>query len=478
MEFMEFMILIESIISTISNYMYSYILIVLLIGAGIYFTVRTKFVQLRLFKESIRITTEKSHNKSGVSSFQALMISTASRVGTGNIVGVTGAILAGGPGAVFWMWITALLGSASAFIESTLAQIYKKKNDNGFYGGPAYYIKQALNKPVLGGIFAVILILTYMFGFNALASFNLTDFVKPYTHNENSTLYIGAIVAILAGIVIFGGGKMISKATQVLVPVMATIYIAVALIVMLMHLDALPSVIVRIFSEAFNLRSVFGGFFGACIMNGIKRGLYSNEAGIGSAPNAAASADVSHPAKQGIVQVLSVFIDTMLICSATAFLLLCSDIEPSGFIDAVGNTLNAQYIQACLHSNFGVFGEYFITISLVLFAYTTLVGNFYYAEMNISYLYKKAHDNKLFMCIFRLIAILVIFIGAQISVSLAWNLADVLMGFMALINIPVCIILAPKAIAALKDYEAQRKEGKNPVFKAKNIGLDDTECWK
>ena len=469
---------IGGIISSISGYMYSYILIALLIAAGLYFSFRTRFVQIRLLGESIRVIAEPKKDKDSISSFQALMVSTASRVGTGNIVGVTGAIIAGGPGAVFWMWLIALLGGASAFVESTLAQIYKKKGIEGSYGGPAYYIKQALRAPALGGVFAVFLILTYMGGFNALASFNLTDFVKAYIPSENASLIIGAVVAVLSGIVIFGGGKRISKATQIMVPIMAIAYIGVALIVMILNITSLPSVIGAIFKGAFNFSSVAVGLFGATIMNGIKRGLYSNEAGIGSAPNAAASADVSHPVKQGLVQMLSVFIDTLLICSATAFMILCSGIDSSAFIDEAGNTMNGAYIQASLDSNFGVFGGYFITAALALFAFTTLVGNYFYAEMNISYLYKNALDNKPFMVMYRLLAVLVIFLGAQFSAGLAWDTADVLMGFMALINVPVCIILGNTAFRALKDYTQKRKAGKPLNFKASDIGVENTEYWK
>lgn len=465
------------IVGTISGWLYGYILIALLIAAGLYFSLRTGFVQFRLLRESIRVISEPKKDRDSISSFQALMVSTASRVGTGNIVGVTGAILAGGPGAVFWMWLIALIGGASAFVESTLAQIYKKKGVDGSYGGPAYYIKQALNVPALGGAFAIALIATYMGGFNALASFNLTDFVKAYFPGENTTLIIGAVVAALAGIVIFGGGKRISKITQVLVPVMALAYIAVSLIVVIMNLSSLPGVIGSIFSGALNFQAAAGGLFGAAIMNGIKRGLYSNEAGIGSAPNAA-SADVSHPVKQGLVQMLSVFIDTILICSSTAFMILCSGVDPSGFIDAEGNTMNAAYIQASLSSNFGEFGGVFITLALALFAYTTLVGNYYYAEMNISYLYKDALKNKIFINCYRLLAVVIIFLGAQFSAGLAWGLADVLMGFMALINVPVCVILGDKAFDALKDYLEQKSAGKNPEFKASDIGISDTDYWQ
>ena len=467
-----------SIVSTISGWLYGYILIALLIGAGLYFSVRTGFVQLRLLGESIRVIKEPRKDRDAISSFQALMVSTASRVGTGNIVGVTGAIIAGGPGAVFWMWIIALVGGASAFVESTLAQIYKKRGENGSYGGPAYYIKQALHSPALGGAFAVALILTYMGGFNALASYNMTDFVKVYFPGENTTLVIGAVIAILAALVILGGGKRISKVTQVVVPFMAMLYIGVALVVVILNIENLPVMFQLIFSEAFNPQSAFGGLMGAAMMNGIKRGLYSNEAGIGSAPNAAASADVSHPVKQGLVQMLSVFLDTLVICTATAFMILCTNLDASLYIDAAGNTMNAAYIQDSLATNFGAFGSFFITAALALFAYTTLIGNYFYAEMNISYLYKDAQSNKTFMFCYRLLAVVIIFIGAQFSAGLAWDLADVLMGFMALINVPVCLILGGTAFRALDDYIKQRKEGKDPVFKAADIGIHDTEYWK
>lgn len=467
-----------SIVSTISGWLYGYILIALLIGAGLYFTVRTGFVQLRLLGESIRVIKEPRKDRDAISSFQALMVSTASRVGTGNIVGVTGAIIAGGPGAVFWMWIIALVGGASAFVESTLAQIYKKRGENGSYGGPAYYIKQALHSPALGGAFAIALILTYMGGFNALASYNMTDFVKAYLPGESATLIIGAVIALLAALVILGGGKRISKVTQVVVPFMAMLYIGVALVVVILNIENLPVMFQLIFSEAFNPQSAFGGLMGAAMMNGIKRGLYSNEAGIGSAPNAAASADVSHPVKQGLVQMLSVFLDTLVICTATAFMILCTNLDASLYIDAAGNTMNAAYIQDSLVANFGAFGSFFITAALALFAYTTLIGNYFYAEMNISYLYKNAQNNKTFMFCYRLLAVVIIFIGAQFSAGLAWDLADVLMGFMALINVPVCLILGGTAFKALDDYIKQRKEGKDPVFKAADIGIYDTDYWK
>lgn len=469
---------IAGIISSISGYMYSYILIILLVAAGVYFSFRTRFVQIRLLNESVRVIAEPKKDKDSISSFQALMVSTASRVGTGNIVGVTGAIILGGPGAVFWMWLIAVLGGASAFVESTLAQIYKKRGSDGSYGGPAYYIKQALKVPALGGIFALFLILTYMGGFNALASFNLADFVKVYIPSENATLYIGAVVAALSAIVIFGGGKRISKATQVIVPIMAVAYIGMALLVICLNITSFPSVIGGIFAEAFNFSSMAGGLFGAAVMNGIKRGLYSNEAGIGSAPNAAASADVSHPVKQGLVQMLSVFIDTLLICSSSAFMVLCAGLDPAAYMDSSGNPMSGMFIQDSLGVNFGAFGGYFITAALALFAYTTLVGNYYYAEMNISYLYKNALSNKPFMFCYRLLAVIIIFVGAQVSAGLAWDTADVLMGCMALINVPVCIILGNTAFKALKDYTGKKKAGRPLDFKAADIGIKGTDYWK
>ena len=443
-----------NIISLISSFLYSYILIALLIAAGLYFTIKTGFIQFRLFGESIRVIAEKKEDRESISSFQALMVSTASRVGTGNVVGVTGAIIAGGAGAVFWMWLIAIIGSASAFIESTLAQIYKKKGEHGSYGGPAYYIKQGLGSPLLGGAFAVALILTYMGGFNALASFNMTDFIKVYVPGERSSLYIGAIVAVLAGIVILGGGKRISQVTEVLVPIMAGIYILAAVIIVLLHIQTLPLVFVRIFREAFSAKSVFGGLLGAAMMN-----------------------DVSHPAKQGLVQMLSVFIDTILICSSTAFMILCTNLDASAYVDAAGNTMNAAYIQDSLVANFGPSGSVFITVALTLFAFTTLVGNYFYAEMNISYLYPKATKKKPFMLFYRLLAAVIIFMGAQFSAGLAWDLADVLMGIMALINVPSCLIMGKTACKALADYRKQKSEGKNPVFHAADIGLNGTDYW-
>lgn len=467
-------ILYATVIDTISNWLYSYILIILLLGVGIYFTFKTKFIQFRYLKEAIRVVREPKDDDKSISSFQALMVSTASRVGTGNIAGISTAICIGGPGAMFWMWLTAILGSASAFIESTLAQIYKRKaSDGSSYGGPAYYIQAVLKKRWLGVLFAVVLILTYMGGFNLVAAFNIADSFKIYSfYSASSTpLIVGLILAAIFLFCIFGGSKQISKVTGILVPVMGIFYIAVSLVVIVTHLDLVPKMFSDIFQGAFDFKAIFGGFTGSAIMHGIKRGLFSNEAGVGSAPNAAASAGVSHPAKQGLVQMLSVYIDTIVICSATAFLLLCSGVEPSK--DMAG----MAYVQAAVSSTLGGFGTIFITVALCLFAFTTLIGNFYYAEMGLGYLCDKTPDKTLLYA-FRLIAGVIVCFGATMEFSVVWNTADVLMGLMAIINLPVIILLAKPAIKCMNDYIAQRKTGKNPVFKAANIQLaDKTDFW-
>lgn len=462
------------IINTLSNLLYSYILIVLLLAAGIWFSVRTRFVQFRMFIESLRVVAQPGSDESGLSSFQALMVSTASRVGTGNIAGISTAICLGGAGAVFWMWLTAFLGSASAFIESTLAQIYKHRaKDGSSYGGPAYYIQAALKKHWIGVLFAVMLILTYMGGFNLVASFNIADSFRAYTFfdPELTPIVVGMILAVIFAASIFGGSRQISKITGVLVPVMGVFYLAVSLFIIVTHYQLIPQMFSDIFGNAFDLNAIFGGFAGSCVMHGIKRGLFSNEAGVGSAPNAAASAAVSHPVKQGLVQMLSVFIDTILICSATAFMLLCSGVEPAS--DLAG----MPWVQAAASASLGGFGTIFITIALCLFAFTTLIGNFYYAEMGLKFLCGRK-PGKALITAFRIIAALIVLVGATMEFGLVWNMADVLMGLMALINLPVILILGRPAIQAMYDYMKQKKEGKDPVFRAKDIQLKDkTDFW-
>ena len=466
--------LFSKLVETINNVMYSYLLIIMLLGVGLYFTFRTKFIQFRLLGESIRLVGEKKEgDENTVSAFQALMVSTASRVGTGNIVGVANAIAIGGYGAVFWMWIIALVGGASAFIESTLAQVYKKRNaEGGSYGGPSYYIEAALKKRWLGVLFALALIATYAVGFNMLCSYNVVTSLSGYSfYSDIVPLLTGAALAILAAICLLGGGKRIVKVTGVLVPFMGIAYIIMALIAMVMNAGNIPMVLREIFAGAFDFKAIFGGFAGSALMQGIKRGLYSNEAGVGSAPNAAAAATVSHPAKQGLVQMLSVFIDTLLICTATAMMCLSSGLVPNADVNGAG------FVQQALAVDFGSFGYYFVTVALLLFAFTTLLGNLYYCEGCLNYIAKRQLSEKA-MNIFRIIACVVIFGGALLDFGMVWNLADVFMGIMALINLPVIVILGKTALKTLQDYVDQRKAGKNPVFHASTVGLEgQVDFW-
>ncbi|MFR3064965.1 alanine/glycine:cation symporter family protein [Peptoniphilus sp.] len=466
----------RELLSAVNGYLYYPILIIVLLACGFYFTIRTKFIQFGLLGEAFKVISEKPEGKDDVSSFQALMVSTASRVGTGNIVGVANAICLGGPGAVFWMWIIALIGGASAFIESTLAQIYKKRGSDGVsYGGPSYYIENALGSRGIGVLFAVALIATYAVGFNMLASFNLQDSFRVYDFYVpgKTSWMIGAVLAVLAGYCILGGGKRIIKYTSLLVPVMGVIFVVMALIMIVINAKNIPAMFGMIFEDAFNFKAIFGGVAGSALVQGIKRGLYSNEAGMGSAPNAAASASVSHPVKQGLVQMISVFLDTLVICSATAFMSLASGIAPTEEL------AGAPFVQASLATVFGRYGNLFITVSLALFAFTTLLGNLYYVDSCLTYLNKKT-PSKTFMLCYRIIATILIFVGAGMEMSLAWDIADFLMGVMCLINIPSIIILGGTALKALDDYKKQREEGKNPVFKAETIGIDTSKLdyWK
>ena len=376
--------MLNNILSAVNDWMYTYLLLFLLVGTGIYFTIRTRFVQLRLLKESFHVLKEKAGEENGkkqVSSFQALMISTASRVGTGNIAGIATAIAAGGAGAVFWMWLMAVIGGASAFIESTLAQVYKVKDKEEFRGGPSYYMEKALGKRWLGILFSVLLIICFAYGFNGLQSFNMSSSLEYYIPGYSDTVYpmlVGLILAVGTAFVIFGGVHRIGFITSVLVPIMAGAYLLIGLYTVITNITELPKVFSMIFSQAFDFKAFAGGMAGSAVVIGIKRGLFSNEAGMGSAPNASASASVSHPAKQGMVQVLSVFIDTLLICSATAMMLLLSGVQgESGVLDGI------PFVQKAISANVGNWGIHFITLSIFAFAFSSLIGNYYYAESNI-----------------------------------------------------------------------------------------------
>lgn len=465
----------NNLLASLNDFLYSYILIFLLVAAGIYFTIRTKFVQFRLIGDAIKALKEKAEkndNGKSVSSFQALMISTASRVGTGNIAGIATAIVAGGPGAVFWMWVMAIVGGASAFVESTLAQVYKVKDGKEFRGGPSYYIERALGKRWLGVLFSILLIACFAYGFNGLQTYNMSSALEYYIPNYSDTILpavVGLLIAAATAFVIFGGVHRIGFISSVIVPIMAGIYILMGIFITLTNLNHVPEMFSLIFEGAFDFRAIFGGFAGSTVLIGIKRGLFSNEAGMGSAPNASATATVSHPVKQGMVQVLSVFIDTLMICTTTAFILLLSGVT------GVPEKLDGiPYVQAAISANVGSLGIHFITFSIFAFAFTSLIGNYYYAESNILFI----KNNRVLLNVFRITCLIAIFLGAQADFSTVWNLADVLMGFMAIENILVIFLLGGIAFKVLDDYTKQKKQGLDPVFKAKNVGLNNTDTWK
>lgn len=465
----------NNLLASLNDFLYSYILIFLLVAAGIYFSIRTKFVQFRLIGDAIKALKEKAEkndNGKSVSSFQALMISTASRVGTGNIARIATAIVAGGPGAVFWMWVMAIVGGASAFVESTLAQVYKVKDGKEFRGGPSYYIERALGKRWLGVLFSILLIACFAYGFNGLQTYNMSSALEYYIPNYSDTILpavVGLLIAAATAFVIFGGVHRIGFISSVIVPIMAGIYILMGIFITLTNLDRVPEMFSLIFEGAFDFRAIFGGFAGSTVLIGIKRGLFSNEAGMGSAPNASATATVSHPVKQGMVQVLSVFIDTLMICTTTAFILLLSGV--TGIPEKLDGI---PYVQAAISANVGSLGIHFITFSIFAFAFTSLIGNYYYAESNILFI----KNNRILLNVFRITCLIAIFLGAQADFSTVWNLADVLMGFMAIENILVIFLLGGIAFKVLDDYTKQKKQGIDPVFKAKNVGLNNTDTWK
>jgi AGCS family alanine or glycine:cation symporter len=420
---------------------------------------------------------EPPDDENSVSSLQAMLVSTASRVGTGNIIGVSTAICLGGPGACFWMWIMCIIGAASAFVESTLAQIYKRKDSEGhFYGGPAYYIEHGLHKHKLALLFCVFLIATYAVGFNLLCSYNLqsTFMDYPFYHPTITPIIIGALLAIITGYCLLGGGKRIVKITGTIVPLMGLSYVAICLIVILFNIQNVPSMFLLIFQDAFDFQSILGGVAGSCMVYGIKRGLYSNEAGVGSAPNASASANVSHPAKQGLAQTLSVYIDTLLLCTATALMCLSTGVARNAAVSG------APYVQNAIQTVLGPSGPVFITVAMVLFAFTTLIGNLYYVDNALIFLNGKKKLSQRFMRIFYIAATFIVFVGAIIPMDAAWAMADITMGGMTLINLPVCVLLGKTAIDCMKDYEKQKKLGLKPVFKASSIdiNLEELQHWK
>lgn len=450
----------NKIILSFNDFLWTYILVAMLILIGLYFTFKTKFVQFRNLKEMFRLLGEgaSSNNKDSVSSFQAFCISTASRVGTGNLAGVATAIAIGGPGAVFWMWLIALIGSASSFVESTLAQIYKEKDGDNFVGGPAFYMKKGLNQKWMGIIFSILITITFGLVFNSVQS-NTIALSLESSFGINKLL-IGSILTILTGIIIFGGVKRIANVSSVIVPIMAILYILVTIFILLKNITSIPSVIALIFENAFGFNQIAGGGMGAVLMQGIKRGLFSNEAGMGSAPNAAATAHVSHPVKQGFIQTLGVFTDTLIICSCTSFMILLSDVPLDGSVKGI------ELTQLALQSQIGHFGNIFISLCILLFAFSSIIGNYYYGESNIQFITNK----KSYIFVYRVFVALMVFCGSLLGIDIVWNLADVFMGLMAIINLIAILLLSNIAFKALKDYMDQKKAGiSSPTFKASSI---------
>ena len=459
-------------INSINDVLWSYILIIMLLGCALWFTFKTKFVQFRMLKEMIRLlgdSTGKSEGKEHhISSFQAFAVSLASRVGTGNVAGVATAITIGGPGAVFWMWIIALLGASSAFVESTLAQLYKVHGKTSYIGGPAYYMKNGLKQPWMGILFSVLIIFTFAFAFNTVQSNTIcAAFEKAF--QVDHTL-MGSILTILTLMVIFGGVQRIAKVSGIIVPVMAIGYILLALVIVGMNITHLPDVMMLIVRSAFGWEQALGGGIGMTLMQGIKRGLFSNEAGMGSAPNVAASADVTHPVKQGLIQTLGVFTDTLIICSCTAFIILFSGVYQNGEANGI------QLTQMALDNEIGSGGSTFVAIAILFFAFSSIIGNYFYGEANLRHL----TENKKIVVLFRIMTGGMVMFGALASLDLAWSLADVCMALMTICNLIAITLLGKYAFRLLEDYREQKRHGiKDPVFtkdKMKDI-QQDIECW-
>ncbi|MDA1675398.1 alanine/glycine:cation symporter family protein [Bacillus cereus group sp. TH152-1LC] len=457
-------------IGLVNDNLWTYILIPFLVILGLFFTFKTGFVQLRYFVEMLKITFEKSSiaedGKKKISSFGAFCIGAATRIGTGNIAGVAIAIVLGGPGAVFWMWVMSIFGAASAFIESTLAQIYKVKDKEGFKGGPAYYMQKGLNKRWMGVLFSILIIFCFGLVFNSVQANTIAISVESTFGISRAVT--GSILVVLTGIIIFGGARKIARFSEVVVPVLALFYLGLAGYVMAINVTELPSMFKMIWDSAFGLHEAVGGTIGAALTWGIKRGLFANEAGMGSAPNAAATADTSHPVKQGLMQAFGVLTDTLVICSASAFIVLLSDAWQNTKLTGI------ELATASLKQNVGDWAGIFMTVTIFLFAFSSVIGNYYYGQTNLDFV----RENKVLSLVYRLAVLGMVMVGAVASLDFVWGLADLFMALMCLTNLVAITLLSKVAFSALRDYGKQKKEGKEPVFYAENIpGLTNVECW-
>ena len=448
-------------------------MIIALLGCAIYFTLRSRFVQFTMFGEMCRqlVNSNERHIDQGhkhISPFQAFVVSLASRVGTGNLAGVATAIAVGGAGAVFWMWIIALVGAANAFVESTLAQLYKRRSDDSFIGGPAYYIMQGLKCKWMAVLFSILTIVTFGFAFNTVQSNTICEAFENAFGIDN--LYMGIVLTVSTLVIIFGGIQRIAKVSSVVVPIMAVGYILLAFAVVLLNIRNIPEIIALIVKSAFGMEQILGGGMGAAVMQGIKRGLFSNEAGMGSAPNAAATASTSHPVKQGLIQTLGVFTDTLIICSSTAFIILMSGVS---LTEADGVRLT----QEALTAEIGGAGRIFVAVAIFFFAFSSIFGNYYYGEANIRFITK----SRAALNTYRLIVGAMVMGGAMMSLQTVWSLADINMGLMTLCNLVALALLGGQAMRLMEDYRVQKRKGIDPVFKKSSVKEfsenENIECW-
>ena len=472
----------NELITSVNDAIWGYVLIFVLVGCGIWFTIKTRFVQFRMVGEMVRLLTdsavdtvseqikEKEGKQKHISSFQAFAVSVATRVGTGNLAGVASAIAIGGPGAVFWMWIIALIGSATAFVESTLAQLFKQKHKDSFIGGPAYYIQRGLHQRWMAVLFAVLITCQFGLSNNSIQANTICGAMQEAF--GWSPMWVGAVLAGLGLFIVFGGIQRIAQVSAVLVPVMAVGYLILAIVIIVMNIGLLPHVFRIILSDAFGIEQIAGGGIGATIMNGVKRGLFSNEAGEGSAPNVAATASVTHPVKQGLIQALGVFTDTLLVCSCTSFIILISGLYQTPELNGIALT------QSALQSEVGSIGPMFIAVAIFLFAFSSIIGNYYYGEANIRFI---TNNNKV-MTAYRICSagVMVIF-GALASFELVWNIVDFFMAFLTACNLTAIVLLDRYAFRLLDDYRRQKRQGiKEPVFHRSQIPEleGELECWE
>ncbi|WP_209329327.1 alanine/glycine:cation symporter family protein [Lunatimonas salinarum] len=471
----------ENFIYGLNDIVWSNALIVLCLGAGIYFSIVTRFLQLTYFKEMVRLLFGGKSSERGVSSFQAFAIAISGRVGTGNIAGVATAIAMGGPGAVFWMWMIAFLGSASAFIEATLGQIFKEIKGGQYRGGPAFYIEKGLGIKWYAMLFAFATILSTAFFLPGVQSNSIALSVENAF--QVPVEITGVVICLFLGLVIFGGVKRIGKVAQFVVPFMAAAYILMAVIIMVINIKEIPGTILLIIRSAFNLEATFSGIFGMALAWGIKRGIYSNEAGQGTAPHAAAAAEVSHPVKQGLVQAFSVYVDTLFICTATAFMILFTGnynvMDPDGGYlveNLPGVSIGPEFTQYAISEHFPTIGSGFVALSLVFFAFTTIMAYYYIAETNLSYLQKDGKRRWPVM-VLRVLILVATFYGTIRTAELAWMLGDIGVGIMAWLNIIAILLLRKPALAALKDYREQKARGLDPSFNSDTLDIAHTDQW-